>query len=275
MEINNTYMVTENTSLDSLILGAAGKLEPPEGKLLTVVVNGVEVDPVPGEYTGDIRLIITDYIDAPIEGMHARPGDPPEPYRAALLLGSDGPSDNAASAAYVGGSVDGTVITGGKIASTGECFNNLIVTGGSYEIHNLTIENTGHSVDDGKGLGCGILAGGDSETTFENLTIANQGIRNDAIVTGGTAKMTIKNSTLICAGGTPEQIQAVHKIRPGISRKLHGKVRQLGRSVHRRHLLQEGMGPRQNPDLRQGLRRGTQWPSRLRLLLHRRLHQHL
>ena len=59
MEINNTYMVTENTRLDSLILGAAGKLEPPEGKLLTVVVNGVEVDPVPGAYTGDIRLIIT------------------------------------------------------------------------------------------------------------------------------------------------------------------------------------------------------------------------
>ena len=215
MEINNTYMVTENTRLDSLILGAAGKLEPPEGKLLTVVVNGVEVDPVPGAYTGDVRLIITDYIDAPIEGMHARPGDPPEPYRAALLLGSDGPSDNAVSAAFVGGSVDGSLITGGKIASTGECFNNLIVTGGSYEIHDLTIENTGHSVDDGKGLGCGILAGGDSETTFENLTIANQGIRNDAIVTGGTAKMTIKNSTLICAGGTPEQIQAVHKIRPG------------------------------------------------------------
>ena len=215
MEINDTYVLYENTSLDKLTIGSAGKLEPPEGKLLTVVVNGVEIDPVPGTYYGDIRLVLTDYIEAPIEGMHSRPGDPPEPYRAALLLGRAGPSENAASAAYVGGRIEGKTVSGGRLASTGECFNNLVITGGSYEIRDLTIENTGHSVDDGKGLGCGVLAGGDSETVFENLSIANQGIRNDAIVTGGTAAMTIKNSTIVCVGGTPEQIQAVHKRRPG------------------------------------------------------------
>ena len=100
--------------------------------------------------------------------------------------------------------------------STGECFNNLIVTGGDYTVRDLTIENSGHSVDDGKGLGCGILAGGDSKTFFENLTIRNRrAIRNDAIVTGGTAQVVVKNSTIECVGGTPEQIQAVRQKRPG------------------------------------------------------------
>lgn len=215
MDITNTYQLTENATLDKLVIGPEGKIAAPEGKLLTVVVNGVEIDPVPGEYAGDIRLYVTDYIEAPMEGMHAKPGDPPEPYRAALLLGKDGPSDNAASAAYVGGKVEGSTVSGGVMKSSGECFNNLIITDGSYVVKDLTIENTGHSVDDGKGLGCGILAGGDSESVFENLTISNQGIRNDAIITGHTAKMTVKNSTIECVGGTPEQIQAVHKVRPG------------------------------------------------------------
>ena len=215
MEIANEYLFTENTALEKLSIGPEGKLTAPAGKLLTVVVNGVELDPVPGEYDGDIQIYITDYIEAPMEGMHARPGDPPEPYRAALLLGKDGPSDNAASAAFVGGTIDGSTVTGGVMKSTGECFNNLVITDGSYQVSGLTIENTGHSVDDGKGLGCGILAGGDSESVFENLTIRNQGIRNDAIITGHTAKMTVRNSTIECVGGTPEQIQAVHKIRPG------------------------------------------------------------
>ncbi len=160
-------------------------------------------------------LAVTDYIPAPIQGMHKKPTDPPTEYRTALLLGKDGPESNAANAAYVDGNVENGIVTGGIIRSKGECFNNLIITDGRYKVRNLTIENTGHSVDDGKGLGCGILAGGDSRTEFTHLTIQNQGIRNDAIVTGGTATMTIKDSEISCIGGTPEQIQAVHKIRPG------------------------------------------------------------
>lgn len=212
MEILSKLILNESTAVDRLVIGPEGELEAPQGKLLTLIVNGVEQDPAPGEYTGDIQLLISDYIPAPIEGMHARPGDPPEPYRTALLLGKDGVVSNAA---FQEGTIQGNTVTGGAIRSKGECFNSMMVTGGSYEVRDLTIENTGHSVDDGKGLGAGILAGGDSETVFENLTVSNQGIRNDAIVTGGTASLVVKNSTIECVGGTPQQIQAVHKIRPG------------------------------------------------------------
>ena len=113
MQVNDICLVNESISLEKLIVGPNGRLSAPEGKLLTVVVGGVEIDPAPGEYTGDIRLVITDYIDAPIEGMHARPGDPPEPYRAALLLEKDGPSENSVSAAYAGGTIEGSTVSGG------------------------------------------------------------------------------------------------------------------------------------------------------------------
>ena len=120
MDILTAYQVPESTSLTQLVISPVGKLLPPEGKLLTMVVNGTVVDPLPGAYSGDIQLVVTDYIDAPIEGMHSKPGDPPEPYRAALLLGKDGPEANAAAAGYVGGSVDGTTISGGTMRSTAD-----------------------------------------------------------------------------------------------------------------------------------------------------------
>lgn len=215
MKIQTAHSIMESMTLSHLTIGPEGKLLPPEGKLLTMIVDGIEVDPLPGDYQGEIVLAVTDYIPAPIQGMHEKPTDPPTEYRTALLLGKDGSEANAVNAAYVDGNVENGIVTGGIIRSKGECFNNLIITGGRYKVRNLTIENTGHSVDDGKGLGCGILACGDSRTEFTHLTIQNQGIRNDAIVTGGTATMTIKDSEISCIGGTPEQIQAVHKIRPG------------------------------------------------------------
>lgn len=215
MYINELYPVLQTTALTELTIGPEGKLTPAEGKLLTMTVNGVQMDPLPGEYAGDIQLTLTDYIPAPIEGMHAKPGEPPMEYRAALVLGPQGVEANGVSAAYVDGCAEGNTITGGVIESTGEAFNGMVITGGAHTVRDLTIKNIGHSPDDGKGLGAGILAGGDSVTVFENLTVNNQGIRNDAIVSGGTAKIIVKNSTIHCQGGTPEQIQAVHKVRPG------------------------------------------------------------
>lgn len=215
LSIFDTYQLEQTTRVKELEIGPKGRMIVPEGKLLTMTVDGVQMDPLPGKYFGDIYLTVTDYIPAPITGMHAKPTDPPEPYRTGLLLGKAGAEENAVKSAYRGGNVYGMTVSGGRITSTGECFNSMILTGGQYDVNGLTIENTGHSVDDGKGLGAAILAGNDSQSMFDHLTIKNQGIRNDAIITGGTANMTVKNSTIVCAGGTPEQIQSVHKLRPG------------------------------------------------------------
>ena len=48
MDILTAYQVPESTSLTQLVISPVGKLLPPEGKLLTMVVNGTVVDPLPG-----------------------------------------------------------------------------------------------------------------------------------------------------------------------------------------------------------------------------------
>lgn len=216
MVIHETYPVTENMTLTELTISPSGSLAAPESKLLSMTVNGVQTDPNPGKYTGQIVLTVSDYITAPIEGMHPKPGDPPTEYRSAIIAGEDGLDQaNSVTSAYVGGTIEGTAITGGTIETTGEAFNGMILTGGSYTVKDVTLKNTGHSPDDGKGLGAAILVGGNTEAVFENINITTQGIRNDAIVTGNNARILVKNSTIDVQGGTPEQIQAVNALRPG------------------------------------------------------------
>lgn len=216
MHIQDTYLFTENTVLSELNIAPTGQLTAPEGKLLSMTVDGIQMDPLPGQYQGDIHIYVTDFIDAPIEGMHAKPGDPPTVYRGAVIAGENGlDENNSVLEAYKDGTLDGTSITGGSITTQGEAFNGMILTGGKYHVKDMTLTNTGHSPDDGKGLGAAILVGGDTEAVFENMNITTQGIRNDAIVTGRNAKILVKNSTIDVQGGTPEQIQAVNAVRPG------------------------------------------------------------
>lgn len=215
LSIQKPYLLEKTTRLSALEIGAEGKIETPEGMLLTMTVDGVQMDALPGSYQGDIVLTVTQRIPAPIEGMHPKPGDPPTDYRAVLLLGENGLEDNAVPQAWIGGSCQGSTLTGGKITTTGEAMNGLIITGGTHRVDGLTIQNSGHSPDDGKGLGASILCGGDSETVFENLHIENQGIRNDAIVTGANARITVRDSEIHVKGGTPADIQRLNRLRPG------------------------------------------------------------
>ena len=293
LSIQKSYLLEETTKLSALEIGTEGKIETPEGMLLTMTVDGVQKDVLPGSYRGDIVLTVTRRIPAPIEGMHPKPGDPPTDYRAVLLLGENGLEENAAGHGWIGGSSQGAILTGGEIITTGEAMNGLIVTGGTHRVDGLTIRNSGHSPDDGKGLGASILCGGDSDTVFENLYIENQGIRNDAIVAGANAKITVRDSEIHVKGGTPADIQRLNKLRPGKACMTYvsggwGTTRavnvendssavfgELGCSVHRRHFRPQGMGPGEDENLCQGLRGCHYRAARLRLLFHWRLQQHL
>ncbi len=44
MKIQTAHSIMESMTLSHLTIGPEGKLLPPEGKLLTMIVDGVEVD---------------------------------------------------------------------------------------------------------------------------------------------------------------------------------------------------------------------------------------
>ncbi len=206
-----SYVFSENAALEQLVIGEGASVSAPEGKYAALTVNGVQLDFKPGEYSGDIKVTVVDHQLTPITGKESGRKD----LEGALVLDKDGVDESVSVlAGYVGGRIEDKNITGGKLVSHGDFFNGIIAKSGKYVIKDLTIEGIGHGDDDFAGHGVGIIAGGDSEIEFDNLKIYNQGILRNAIVVGGTATVSIKNSDIKVMGGTPEQIQEVTKIRP-------------------------------------------------------------
>ncbi len=206
-----SYVFTENAAFEQLVIGEGASVSAPEGKYAALTVDGVQLDFKPGEYSGDIKVTVVDYQLTPITGKEAGRKD----LESALVLDKDGVDESVSVlAGYVDGKIEDGAITGGKLVSHGDFFNGIIAKSGKYVIKDLTIEGIGHGDDDFAGHGVGVIAGGDSELEFDNLKIYNQGILRNAMVVGGTATVTIKNSDIKVMGGTPEQIQEVTKIRP-------------------------------------------------------------
>ena len=94
----------------------------PEGKLVTVLVDGVEVSYVPGqEYPDNAEFIVT----SPMTEQPCSFGQRGiEPYRAAVMVNAEGVDEaNSVKAAIQGGTVTGEAMDGVQIRSTSDDFS--------------------------------------------------------------------------------------------------------------------------------------------------------
>ena len=135
--------------------------EVPEGKLVTVLVDGVEVSYVPGkEYPDNAEFILTD----PLTEQPCSFGQRGiEPYRAAIMVNAGGVDEaNSVKAAIQGGTVTGEAMDGVQIRSTSDDFSAVVAVGGKYAIRNSVLDyNTksdGKHVCDFSGYGSIVTA---------------------------------------------------------------------------------------------------------------------
>ena len=207
--IDKSVVLSENAGYTRLTIAPGAEVSAPEGKIASLVVNGVQQDFAPGVYEGDIKVYVTEGQQTPISGKESGRHDL---VGAVVLAGGNVCRDDSVLSAYTGGVIQPGRLSGGVIESRGNFFNGMIIKDGRYEIDGLAIRGTGHGDDDFAGHGVGMIIGGDAEVTLNHVTIRNQGIQRNAIVVGGRAKVTVKNSDILSMGGTPEQIQEMTPI---------------------------------------------------------------
>ena len=197
-----TWEVTEITKLKSLTIADGAVLKGPEGKNLTMTVNGVETPIEPKTYKGDIVLTPTEDIPVSVTGMASITYH----YRTAVYI-KDGkyvPEKSVASA-VVGGTVSDTEAKDVSITSIGEKFNGIIVSGdtpSTYSIVNPVINFTGNGMNDFAGFGASIMTEGKATVTIENAKIKNTGAVRTAVWVGGDSVTTINNSDIETNNGT-------------------------------------------------------------------------
>ncbi len=190
-----TWVVAESCALSELTIAPGGALAAPEGKTLTMTVDGTGQMPLPGRYAGEIQLTVADTIS---KVFFADPEHPLD-FRAGIYI-NDGvyrPAQSVPSIVH-GGEVSDTRISGVQMTGFDESFTGILVDGGSeVAIDDVKIDFTGNGENDFIGNGAGIKIDGNSRVTINRADVHTCGVTRNTLFIGGHSEVTINDSRFV------------------------------------------------------------------------------
>ncbi len=176
----------EPCHLDELTVAENEELRGPNGELVTMTIDGVQVDIEEGQtYTGNIVLTLTD-----------------EAYLSGPNMGSTYTYEQRAALYYYNGELVDSLsveaaITDDTIVSEGTNFNGIMITGddgSTTDVSGYTIILTGWGENDMGGVGAGIYAvGSDMTANISDTVIRTYGATRTAVFTGGDDIVDLTN----------------------------------------------------------------------------------
>jgi hypothetical protein len=190
------WVVKESVALRTLTVAEGASLAAPEGKSLTMTVDGVGTAIKPGTYKGNIFLTVADSLLMQPGGL-MRKAEPKE-YRTAILV-EDGKyvPEKSVSAIVQGGQVTDQKTTGVTIYGCEDDFNGIIVKGdGEYTIEGVKIDFEGNGSNDFIGYGAGIMCIDNAKVTINNSEIKLKGAYRCTVHYGGNSVTTLNNCRL-------------------------------------------------------------------------------
>jgi hypothetical protein len=197
LEAGAAWELAETTSLTELSIGQGATITAPEGYSVTLTVDGVETGMLPGDYTGNVVLTVTEATPFVFQGNTVHP------FRQAIYLDENGIAESKSVLAAAGNySVNGETLTGATIVSKGENFNGIYAKGGSHVIEGATIDFTGNGGNDFAGYGAAVMSDGEGTTlVVDNATINTRGAIRTAFVAHNTSNLIVKNSVIATKDG--------------------------------------------------------------------------
>lgn len=217
----DVWRVSETTVLDRLVLEADAAVVPPEGKQLTLTVDGIHRDLEPGSYQGAVVLSVTE----PVTYGYENYGQMEWFHMNAAVSVHDGkycPTESVQAAVLAGQAADGAAL---KIRSEGDNFGGIYVDGdGSYTISDADIALNGNGASDGVGYGAAIAVRGNANVTIDRAKIHNVGSIRTALQVCGHGKVTVNDSEFSAADNDkPNYVKAMSKAPWMLG--IHGRVR--------------------------------------------------
>ena len=168
----------------------------PEGKTVTLVVNGVSHDIVPGTYYGDVVLNVAEvYHMAPHSLM--RMSNVSRDFAAALVVDENGAQVRIPDM-FQGGSVDDHGVASTYLATTEQSFNGIVLHGNAdYTIRDSEFALEGFADNDFLGVGAAITAIDHAKLQVERCKFYFDGVTRCAIHVGGRSDVVVRDSEII------------------------------------------------------------------------------
>jgi len=189
-----TWLVEKTVRLRELVISKTARLVAPEGKFLTLIVNGVGRQIKPGTYKGDVILHVSEgYLMSPhgLMRMHQI-----SRYFQTAICIEDGRviQSKCIPPVIYGGEVTDSKTEGVYIASDAESFNGILVAGNTeYTINNVKMDLDGFGDNDFLGVGAGIAVIDNARVTVSNTEINLSGVTRCAAHVGGDSVVTFNN----------------------------------------------------------------------------------
>lgn len=198
---NETWVVSESISLSQLIIAEGASVTAPDSKALTLTVNNCAYDILPGTYSGDVVLTVSDKYKAQVM-LGIGPVD--VFYRPAILI-KDNTIDEDVSVASAIKSGSFTSLEANDIVIDGkDCsLNGIAVVGDSeYTINRAKISLKGNGEDDFGGIGAAVMCRDNAKVTINDSELYINGISRGAI-SGNSHTQIHVNRTTIKAESVP------------------------------------------------------------------------
>jgi hypothetical protein len=193
----STWLVKETTRLNELTILEHAVLKAPEGKYLTLTVNGIGKNIKPGAYKGDVVLSVTDnYLMTPHALM--RSNQISRNFHTAVCIenGKVVPEKGTPAVVY-GGEVTDAKTEGIYIASDEESFNGIVIAGDTkYTINNVKMDLDGPGDNDFLGVGSGVTVIDNAKVTINDSEFNMSGVTRCAVHVGGDSVVTLNNCKL-------------------------------------------------------------------------------
>jgi hypothetical protein len=185
------WVVDKTTHLNSLTIEEGAFVMGTQGHSVTLTVDGVETGILPGTYTGDVVVTLTELNVFKYKELDNQ-------FRQALFLDKSGIVEAKSVLAAAGDyKLKNGTLTDVRITSRGEAFNGIFVAGGTYTIKDAVLDFSGNGGDDFDGYGAAVMAAGkDTRLILDGARIKAQGAVRPGIVATRNSTLIVKNSTI-------------------------------------------------------------------------------
>lgn len=192
-----SWLIERTVEFKDLTIRERAVILAPEGKSVTLIVNGVVREKKAGRYMGHVVLYVSDsYVTEPSGLMGFN--------RIACTLAPAVCVENgklvpgkSVSGAVLGGTVTDAAADGVYISAAAEEFNGIVIDNSEYTVKNAKIDLEGFGADDFAGIGSAVAMYGKSKVEINDSKFTLSGVTRCAVHVGGDSVVRLNNCDIV------------------------------------------------------------------------------
>lgn len=202
-----TWTVGQTLNLSSLVIAEGASITAPEGKSLTMTVNGTVTAINPGRYEGDVILSVSSPYVVPGKTDPFLHGKDLPITAAAYIKDSCLIPDACVLPAVSGGRLDAAGAENISMTVVEDDFTGLIIENSDYTIKDSVFEFTGEGANDNYGVGAAVIGLGKSNITLDNVELIGRGAVTRALTyMADDCTLTVRNSRIDVESGKTDRM---------------------------------------------------------------------